>query len=162
MLLDIAWASAPRFAAFRAAVDASGCVWRNRWGDLPLWGAMLMLHGDAAATQADALGVWYVHGSHDRRAVAPARGGARWSPPRDSGANAAVRRRTMAVTVSAKQPPPLSRQEPCAAGTVGGHQGTPATALSLSSTTTMTMALLKKDAARNRPEVFRLISPNTW
>ena len=41
------------------AVDASGCIFSNRWGDLPLWGATVRLQGHASP-----LALAYEHRSH--------------------------------------------------------------------------------------------------
>ena len=59
MLVDVRWAR-ETLGAFWRAVDATGCVYDNRWGDLPLWGAALALHGERAAI----LPLSYEHGSH--------------------------------------------------------------------------------------------------
>ena len=59
MLVDVRWAR-ETLGAFWRAVDETGCVYDNRWGDLPLWGAALALHGERAAI----LPLSYEHGSH--------------------------------------------------------------------------------------------------
>ena len=70
MLLDVPWVVA-HFGAFRAAVNASECIFTNRWGDLPLWGVALMMYGVPYAAPERALGIWYEHGSHWHRLVSP-------------------------------------------------------------------------------------------
>jgi len=46
--------------AFRAAVEASGCVYAARWGDMPLWGSALLLEGGPRHRFL----LRYRHGSH--------------------------------------------------------------------------------------------------
>ena len=44
MYLDLQWAREHTLIRdFIRAVDHSGCIYSNRWGDLPLWGAVLVL-----------------------------------------------------------------------------------------------------------------------
>lgn len=47
-------------------VDISGCIFSNRWGDLPLWGAALAVLEEPMAI----MNTSYIHGSH-RRIVHP-------------------------------------------------------------------------------------------
>ena len=37
MWIDLAWARSDAVRAVLRAVNDTGCIWTNRWGDLPLW-----------------------------------------------------------------------------------------------------------------------------
>lgn len=50
---------------YMVAVEKSGCIYANRWGDLPLWGAAILL----AREQTAGLNVSYHHGSHNTDVV---------------------------------------------------------------------------------------------
>lgn len=52
---------------FMELVDTSGCIFSNRWGDLPLWGATLKL----ATERLVYLHMPYIHGSHHATVVPP-------------------------------------------------------------------------------------------
>ena len=44
--MDVAWFAAPRAAAFARAVDATGQIFGNRWGDAPLrWLTLALFAG---------------------------------------------------------------------------------------------------------------------
>ena len=62
MWLDLAWARSDPVRSVRDAVDASGCVASNRWGDLILWGATMRLLGEAPPKLIP--GLTYLHSSH--------------------------------------------------------------------------------------------------
>jgi hypothetical protein len=63
MLVDVRWARGTAAQSWFDKVDATGCVFRNRWGDLPLWGAMMA----AMSIPRHTLKGWaYTHGSHSR------------------------------------------------------------------------------------------------
>ncbi len=62
MWLDLAWARSDPVRSVREAVDASGCVASNRWGDLILWGATMRLLGEAPPKLIP--GLTYLHSSH--------------------------------------------------------------------------------------------------
>ena len=63
MWLDLAWARSDPVRSVREAVDASGCVASNRWGDLILWGATMRLLGEAPPMLIP--GLTYLHISHN-------------------------------------------------------------------------------------------------
>jgi hypothetical protein len=46
--------------AYTQAVLETGCIYSNRWGDLPLWGAALLLAGEPTTK----IRLAYYHGSH--------------------------------------------------------------------------------------------------
>jgi len=46
---------------FAEKIDSSHCIYKARWGDLPLWGAVLAL----AQSQVEFLPLAYFHQSHD-------------------------------------------------------------------------------------------------
>ena len=48
-------------AQYMEVVNASGCIYGNRWGDLPLWGAAIRLNGQPTTK----LNLKYYHGSHN-------------------------------------------------------------------------------------------------
>ena len=54
--------SVPEALAFLQHVRLSGCVLTNRWGDLPIWGALLSMYGDAIKSNL-AAEVSYFHGA---------------------------------------------------------------------------------------------------
>ena len=58
--------SDPRLAWVQRQVGISGCVFRNRWGDLPLWGATRELLGWPTRSLGSRFP--YYHGSHWRKA----------------------------------------------------------------------------------------------
>ena len=70
MWLDLTWARSAAVRSVRAAVDASGCVSSNRWGDLVLWGATMRLLGEAAPVTVPQLS--YLHMSHHGTCTGPA------------------------------------------------------------------------------------------
>ena len=58
MLINIPWAK--KSEKFIKAVENTDCIYSNRWGDLPLWGAALMLEG---VGKKYIKGLKYHHGS---------------------------------------------------------------------------------------------------
>jgi len=57
--------SLPHFQNFIDKVEATGCIYVNRWGDLPLWGVVLWcLLPTRLAAQSPRIG--YFHGSHKK------------------------------------------------------------------------------------------------
>jgi hypothetical protein len=57
--------SDPLFLRFANAVHRSGCIWINRWGDMPLWGAFLSMSISASPLKVRH-DICYVHGSHSQ------------------------------------------------------------------------------------------------
>lgn len=55
--------SSDLFKAFFKGVDETGCIYINRWGDLPIWGAALSCLVPSHAYNEDAR-IRYFHGSH--------------------------------------------------------------------------------------------------
>lgn len=62
MLLDLIWyRNSSVLRAFTQAVDASECIYSNRWGDMPLWGAAVILEKQPYHRLYK---MSYFHGSH--------------------------------------------------------------------------------------------------
>jgi hypothetical protein len=63
MAIDVQWARQDRAlrTAFRT-VNETRCVWLNRWGDMPLWGATITL---VNATASQLFNLDYFHASHN-------------------------------------------------------------------------------------------------
>lgn len=81
MLVNVRWARDNPAQRWFNRVDATGCVFRNRWGDLPLWGATMAAMGIPRYT----LSGWaYTHGSHGRHCACDVRG------PAERGSNVCV------------------------------------------------------------------------
>ena len=51
------------FKSFTKEVIRSGCIHINRWGDLPLWGALLSMYEDNLMFESRS--IRYTHGSHE-------------------------------------------------------------------------------------------------
>ncbi|CAE8611203.1 unnamed protein product [Polarella glacialis] len=60
MWLDLKWARSQAVREVAEAVDATHCIFTNRWGDSPLWGCALKLLGLPKVF----LNMTYYHGSH--------------------------------------------------------------------------------------------------
>jgi hypothetical protein len=65
MIVDVAYFRARTdIRACLREIDASNCIFINRWGDLPIWGWILAGFVDANRVSED-LTIRYYHGSHD-------------------------------------------------------------------------------------------------
>ena len=64
--LDLAWVRSVEVQTVHRAVEATYCVYTNRWGDSPLWGGTMRLLNLPTVF----LNLSYIHGSH-RREIKP-------------------------------------------------------------------------------------------
>lgn len=62
MYINLEWLRrAQIISKYMSVVEESGCIYGNRWGDLPLWGAAIHI----AKEPTRRLNLSYFHGSHD-------------------------------------------------------------------------------------------------
>jgi hypothetical protein len=59
------FSSCSLFSSFSNAVHRAGCIWINRWGDMPLWGAFLSMSSFSSSVKVRD-DIQYVHGSHSQ------------------------------------------------------------------------------------------------